>query len=622
MYYPFLSPTDGMEKSVKIRGLIQLLLACPLFIVGCGSNPVPPTGQQATQSLEVSVNELIAFADESEGVSAARSRIAAIELLLSGQQEKLAMQQFDELMANKAIAGALQLSAITLGARVALANRVPNTALMLLDNQLAEPGAALDNEFWLILSQTYLALGQPIAAFNSLATLLTEPQSRNDDLHDLVWQALIQFNSAELDTLATNASSYQSRGWIELARTVDQQRASIKAQLDAIEQWRRIWNSHPASRSLPSALSRLEQVWDSRPKMIALILPLQEPAGIAIQEGFLAAYFRESESNRDTPKINFYDSSFATNIYPIYDSAIADGADMVIGPLNKELVNQLQRLPRLPVPTLALNYSDNPNTFNPENLYQFGLAPEDEIRQAIQLAVGSGFSNAAIITPVGNDYLRLISLFENAWSDAGGTLVSRTTFDSTTDYADVIKRLMAIDSSERRAEQLESLLPRNRIEFTPRRRQDIDFIYLIANPRQGRQIKPTLAFYFAENLPVLAYPSIYDGSPNSDANKDLNGIVILDAPWLVGQDDGLKETVNANLRQAGGPLQRLRALGLDSYQLHTRLQQLAASEILAVNGVTGLLTLTPEREIVRELNVAQFKDGVLQQFEGFITQTD
>ena len=598
------------------------MLACPLLIMGCSSSSVAPINQQAAKSLEESVEELIALADEGEGITAARSRMAAIELLLSNEQPAIAMEQVAELLSNEALTGELQLSAVNLGARAALANGMPAAALTLLDNQLAEPGADLNNEFWLILSKTYLALSQPNEAFNSLASLLSDPESSNDDLHDIVWQALIQFDSAELDNLAINASSYQSRGWIELARTVEQQSASIKGQLDAIEQWRRIWTSHPASKNLPGALSRLEQVWNSRPKIIALILPLQEPAGVAIQEGFLAAYFRESESHRDTPKINFYDSSSITNIYPIYDSAIADGADMVIGPLNKELVNQLQRLPALPVPTLALNYADNPNTINPGNLFQFGLAPEDEIRQAVQLAVGSGFSNAAIITPIGNDYVRLNSLFENAWSEAGGTLVSRTTFDSSTDYADVIKRLMAIDSSERRAQEIESLLPRNRIEFTPRRRQDIDFIYLIANPRQGRQIKPTLSFYFAENLPVLAYPSIYDGSRNSDANKDLNGIVILDAPWLVSQAGELNETVNSNLRQAGGPLQRLRALGLDSYQLHTRLQQLAGAEILGVDGVTGLLTLTADSEIVRELNIAQFADGALQPFEGFITKSN
>ena len=621
MYYSFLPPSDGMEKRVKIRGLIQLL-ACPLFILGCSSSPLPPTTEQTFQSLDETVEELISLADGGEGVSAARSRIAAIELLLADRQMETAMEQFDELLQNEAVEGELQLSVAILGARIALANNNPNAAITRLQAHQNEATASTNNEFWLILSESFLAQNKPTEAFNAIANILADPQASNARLNDTVWRALIQFETSELDALASNASSYQARGWIELARTVAQQSTSIKGQLDAVAQWKTIWTSHPASNALPAALSRLQQVWDSRPKTIALILPLQEPAGIAIQEGFLTAYFRDSENFGDSPKISFYDSSALNNIYPIYDAAIADGAEMVIGPLNKELVNQLQRLPALPVPTLALNYADNPNTTNPANLYQFGLAPDDEIRQAVELAVSSGFSNAAIITPIGSDYTRLNSLFERAWSEAGGTLVSRTTFDSTTDYADVIKRLMAIDSSERRAEQLEALLPRNRIEFTPRRRQDIDFIYLIANPRQGRQIKPTLAFYFAENLPVLAYPSIYDGSRNSEANRDLNGIVILDAPWLINQGDPLKESVNSNLRQASGPLQRLRALGLDSYQLHTRLEQLAALEILGVEGVTGNLRLTSDNEIQRELQVAQFTEGALQSFKGFISRVD
>ncbi len=606
---------------MNIRGLIQLLVLVPLALVGCGSNPVPPITEQATQTLDDTVEELIAFADEADGVAAARSRIAAIELLLTAEQVEIAQLQFNELSQNEAAKLTLGLPITVLGARVALANNNPESALQQLQDYNRN-GSNTNAEFWLTLGDVFLALGDYRGAFGALTSVAPEEISSYQQISDSLWRSLVQLKDTELDSLASNASSYRTRGWIELARTVSLQSTSIKGQLDAIEQWRRIWTTHPANRSLPAALSRLQAVWESRPQTVALILPLKEAAGIAIQEGFLAAYFAEQNNNRESPTVKFYDSSGVTNIYPIYDSAIADGADLVVGPLNKELVNQLQRLPTLPVPTLALNYADNPNGFNPENFFQFGLAPEDEIRQAVQLAVDSGFSNAAIITPVGTDYIRLNSLFERAWSETGGTLVSQTTFDNSTDYADVIKRLMAIDSSERRAEALEDLLPRNRIEFTPRRRQDIDFIYLIANPRQGRQIKPTLAFYFAENLPVLAYPSIYDGAQNSDANKDLNGVVVLDAPWLIDQSNPLKQDVDGNLRQAAGPLQRLRALGLDSYLLHTRLQQLKNSEIVAMKGVTGALTLTDGSAVQRELPVAQFVDGALTPFGGFTSISD
>ena len=152
------------------------------------------------------------------------------------------------------------------------------------------------------------------------------------------------------------------------------------------------------------------------------------------------------------------------------------------------------------------------------------------------------------------------------------------------------------------------------MEFTPRRRSDIDFIFLIANPRQGRQIKPTLAFYFAETVPVYALPSIYDGQDNQSENRDLDGIVFTDAPWLLGDSDPLKLEVAANLRQAQGSLQRLRAMGVDSFRLHARLQQMADKKIDVLQGTTGKLTMGDNQRIHRDLQVARFIDGVATEY--------
>jgi outer membrane PBP1 activator LpoA protein len=150
------------------------------------------------------------------------------------------------------------------------------------------------------------------------------------------------------------------------------------------------------------------------------------------------------------------------------------------------------------------------------------------------------------------------------------------------------------------------------MEFTPRRREDIDFIFLIANPRKGRQIKPTLAFNFAEDIPVYALPSIYDGAVNQSENRDLDGIVFTDAPWLLDSADPLKSEVSENLRQTLGPLQRLRAMGIDSFRLYPRLQQMANQQIPNLRGTTGTLTMMENQRIQRKLEVARFVDGLAE----------
>lgn len=595
-----------------------------LFIIGlvtaCSSNSPPaelPTLERESTSRRI--DELLANANNRFGADAAELRITAIELLLEqGFLNRAALEsQADSL--RRPLAPELRRRLVIAQARIANSQDNPQSALQFLTEALDANSNSMSPEFRQLLGDTYLLLDRPADAFRSYIanSEVENPEELASDaqtqqFHDMAWNALTIIDDIELSSLAGSASNYESRGWIELAKAVADQELSIKGQLDAVQQWRRVWSSHNAARILPRPLIQLQQNWEQRPQQVALLLPLQEQAGRAIQEGFLSAYYQSIEANRGAPIIKFYDSTDVTNIYPIYDEAVDDGADLVIGPLDKELVNQLYRLSSLPVPTLALNYTDDDNFSGPENFFQFGLAPENEIEQAAQLATNAGFKNAAVITPSGSNYLRLNSLFENAWTATGGAVVAKSTFDSDSDYAEIIKQSMAIDASEARAEKIEALLPRDRIEFIPRRRQDIDFIYLIANPRQGRQIRPTLDFYFAESLPIIAYPSIYDGSDNADINRDLNGIIFLDAPWLLQQSNSFKELVSSSFRRTAGPLERLRAMGIDSFRLHDRLTQFTTSEINTLGGTTGLLTMNADREIQRQLLAARFLDGIPQ----------
>lgn len=622
-------PNKDNSQMLSRMGLQKFVIA--LFIVGlvtaCSSNP-PPAELPAPKDESTSqrIDELLANANNLVGANAAELRVTAIELLLEqGLLNRAALESQAQSLRGP-LTPELRYRLVIAQAKIANSLDDPQSALQTLNEYLATNSGGASNQVQQLLGDTYLLLDRPADAFFSY--IETSEEFANDEstqnMHDLAWNALTMIDDTQLSALASSASNYTSRGWIELTRAVADQELSIKGQLDSIQQWRRVWSSHDASRILPRPLILLQQNWEQRPRQVALILPLQEQAGRAIQEGFLSAFYQSIEANRGAPIIKFYDSSDVTNIYPVYDEAIDDGADLVIGPLDKALVNQLHRLPNLPVLTLALNYSDDDTTSSsenssdnspqnsPENFFQFGLAPENEIEQAAQLATAAGFKNAAVITPSGSDYLRLNSLFENAWTSTGGTVVTKSTFDSDSDYAEVIKQSMAIDASEARAEKIEALLPRDRIEFIPRRRQDIDFIYLIANPRQGRQIRPTLDFYFAESLPIIAYPSIYDGSNNADINRDLNGITFLDAPWLLQQSNPFKELVSNSFRRTAGPLERLRAMGIDSYRLHDRLVQFTSSEITTLGGTTGLLTMNANREIQRQLLAARFLNGVPQ----------
>lgn len=561
-----------------------------------------------------SVDELVRAANERDGLEEAQLRVLALEALIDEGLLARAERQSALLDDLEDLPEQLQIRALLLQAELALDSGQAPAAIELLsraDDIGLRRRPDLRRDYLLLLGNAYQQdqqFEQALTAYLQLGVSDDNERRQTADVHNEIWEAINGFSESQLDSFADTANNYQSRGWVELARVVTAERYSIRSQLDAIAQWRRIWSQHPAARQLPEQLAKLQQTWDERPQHIALILPLQDSAGRAIQEGFLSAYYAALNVSRDVPKISVFDSSNLTAIYPIYDAAVASGADLIIGPLYKQLVNQLQQLDELPVPTLALNYADD-NTRASANLTQFGLAPEDEIEQAIAMAWEAGYRNAAIITPQSIDYQRLRQAFITSWTNKGGNLVSEATFGGSSDYADVIKRLMAIDSSESRRDRIVDILPRSNVVFTPRRRSDIDFIFLIANPREGRQLKPTLAFYFAGDIPVYALPSIYDGLDNQSANQDLNGIVFTDAPWILANYDPLKPSAASSLRPAQGPVQRFRAMGIDSFRLYPRLRQLSERDIPSLAGATGVLSIDETGRIHRRLEVARFVDG-------------
>ncbi len=605
-------------KAFTQNSVHRMFVAGILFISITCSSPPPPVVNAPPQieSTTESIDELLRQANLATGPDSASLRLKAIEELINFGYLDRAELEIGSIQNPNRLRATLQIQLALIRAQIAIKQNQFDSALRWLSGNLAESAngdTSAGRRLILLRGQLYQSINRNEDAIIDF-TSITEswPTNAETSLFEDIWLALTSLQDEELDKLAEEADSYEMRGWIELARIYQVDQFSIRSQLDSIVQWRRIWASHSAAARLPAPLIELQMTWENRPKHIALILPLQEATGNAIQEGFLSAYYQSLSVSRDVPQISVFDSTGLADINDTFDQAVASGADLIIGPLNKKLVNQISERIEIPVPTLALNYTDEDRLA--ENLFQFGLAPEDEISQVINLAWEAGYRNAAVIMPDNLDYQRLEKFFSETWTNQGGQVVSSARFIGDSGYAEVIKRLMAIDSSEARAEKLLDLLPRLNMEFTPRRRSDIDFIFLVANPRQGRQLKPTLAFYFAGDIPVFSMPSVYDGQENQTGNRDLDGIIFTDAPWVLNPTHQLRDEVNTNLRQAQGPLQRLRAMGIDSFRLYPRLKQFSNNSISSVSGTTGVLTMSENRRIHRSLTTARFEDGIAVPF--------
>ncbi len=391
--------------------------------------------------------------------------------------------------------------------------------------------------------------------------------------------------------------------------------------------WRARYPQHPAMDIIINNVLSARPMAFRVPNQIALILPLNNRfarAASAIRDGFLAAYYAHPASNTGpsvmVPSIRIYDEgNDPENVDFVYAQAINDGAEFVVGPLNKDAVNHLARREALPVPVLALNYSELPGSEHPENLpanlFQISLSPEQEARQVAERAWLDGYSRAAIITPDTNWGHRVARAFSERWIQFDGHVVEKQTYDAKkSDYSLPIRRLLNVDESEDRQQSLRRTLG-TKIEFIPRRRQDIDFIFMASSSRQARLIRPQLRFHHAPNVPVYTTSHSYGGTVDPDMDRDMDGVLFSDMPWTLKQatpDNTLKADIRHNWPEMEKRYSRLYAMGIDAYYIIGQLNSLRRNRSGYYRGETGDLSLDSDNRLQRRLVWARFERGIPQ----------
>ena len=439
--------------------------------------------------------------------------------------------------------------------------------------------------------------------------------------HEQIWHDLMQLPPDELaDRVATQtkgAGGFQFSQWVALASIAKDPSLTLNQHLQALQSWRQRHPSHPAATELPGGLSLLEDLARKQPKHIALLLPLSGKlanSGKAVRDGFMAAYFQATQKADTVPTITMIDTAKASTMDDAYANAIALGAELVIGPLSKDNVRALAQAESLPLPTLALNYSDQVQSVKetPDDFYQFGLAAEDEAVLIAERAYLEGHRRALALTPDTEWGERIYTAFEKRWLALGGEIAEHNRYGKLKDYNPVIKSLLNVDDSQRRFRTIRSLL-RTPAEFEPRRRQDVDWVFMVSLPKQGRQIRPMFDFNFAANIPVYSTSHIFSGVPQPKRDADLNGIRFTDIPWLVTPGP-IRQQVEQAQPKAKGPYARLYAMGADAFRLYPRLQQLAAFPNSQIFGFTGDLGLDQSARIHRKTRFAIFRRGTPKPF--------
>ncbi len=442
---------------------------------------------------------------------------------------------------------------------------------------------------------------QALAERIKLETLLSDEGELANNRRAL-WLILMNMPSHEIQAMLSEAAEQSElQGWLQLASISYHYRSNSKALLAALDEWQSRFNEHPANYFLPNPLDSITNKLVFSPKKIALLLPLTGPfsgPGNAVYDGFIAA----NKKDKKEKQIIAYDTNKDTSTH-LYEQAINEGAEYIVGPLTKGEVATVAALWH-PVPTLLLNDTENIQA----NSYSFGLSPSNEAAEVALKASSKGYKRALVFAPNNKWGDEVVRSFSKQWQQEGGKIVDIMAYNvdhkEKEDFNKKIRNFLHISDSETREKQVKEILGQN-VQVMPSRRQDFDMIFLLAYPTKARQIMPALKYYYTGDVPVYATSSVYGGHANVLKDKDLEGVIFCDIPWVFSHQMHAK-----NWPEQFNSYNRLYALGMDSYALTAQLNQLLLFPAQGSNKTNGSLYLKANQQVARVLEWGQFKEGL------------
>jgi outer membrane PBP1 activator LpoA protein len=294
--------------------------------------------------------------------------------------------------------------------------------------------------------------------------------------------------------------------------------------------------------------------------------------------------------------------------------AVTAGADLILGPLEREAVLALLDGRELPLPVLALNIvpvEERPPLGDPGNrLLQFGLLPEHEAAAAAEYAARQGWHAPALILPEGAWGERLRAAFERQHASLSGGPVTVHRYREGGDYQGLVRALLA--GGEEAAAPQPAAAPTAAATDPSVRPGWPGFVFVAGRSADVRQLVPYLRYYGAGALPRATTSLTWTGQVAPDQDLDLDGTLITEVPLLLGAASvGTVpfEQARAAWPRRGAQAWRLFAFGLDAYRLALNYGDLRLGRIGGLDGATGQITLEEGGTVQNHPGWAVFRGG-------------
>lgn len=320
------------------------------------------------------------------------------------------------------------------------------------------------------------------------------------------------------------------------------------------------------------------------PAKVAVLLPLSgslSGAAKPVRDGFLAGYYAE---NRPRPDLTFYDS--ASSVSNAYQKAVSEGADFVVGPLDRDQVSALFAQGNLPVPVLALNRGNR--DARPGSV-SFSLAPEDEGIAAAEYLLDQDAKNVLVLTAPDDTLRRTGTAFREYLQARGGQVVDQITLGGDTNALSA---------------QLAAAMTKG----------PVDAIYFATHGNEAAAAASTI-----NAQPALAKARRVGTSQLASGTADgalLDGIVFPTEALGNRVVPGMPADAGALTPTAAGAAGRLFAFGFDAWLITAYLERLAMAPQNPVQGATGGLQVDGFGNVLRTPTWSVIRGGVAMPLGG------
>jgi outer membrane PBP1 activator LpoA protein len=614
-------PATAFARHGRRLGGTALALTMALLLSCAAPPPAPP----APSTPEPGPELLMARGDFGQAArlwqqqAAAASGAAASALSLNAAEAWLLANQADMATASVRQVNKEQLAASDQGrldlvlADLAMRAGRPDEAEALLQQAAPRLPASARDRYQHLLSQLQQLLSPPAASGLANTRALSRGTEHYQPQQALaLLRSMDDISSGELALRAGNPRGDQTFvGWLDLGLTIRQNLVDPQTLPQAITAWK---GRHPqhfvtVSEALDLWLHYRQQF--RGPRKAAVLLPESgrlQAAAEALRDGVVSAFL----DHPGGAELLFLSSGDQGALIPsAYFEARDQGADWIIGPLEKTAVDQLLGLAGLATPVMALNELPA-GTAGPSDLagriQGISFSPDDEARSLAGEMIGGGFRRALVLAPDTEWGERMAKNFAEVFlQNNGQVVVSGRYLESENDYSPLLEQLLLIDASKARKQALENML-QMKLEFEPVRRNDIDVVFLAAGPTQGRSICPQLKFHNAGDIPVYATGRIFSGKPDRIADQDLNGVRFPITPWQL--DAASQQAIAGLASLRGGSFAALYALGKDAWNLLPWLDLLQRDPDFRFAGAAGKYRSGPNGRLEREPTLALFRQGL------------